>query len=198
MCSSDLTFKIANETGVDGAKYGDSIIYDKRGGVNGVFNSVNFNQAMEFKSQGFTGNGQSQFSSYKISFTTQHTDSHEVELTTGSKNQQFSGISANIYSFQQDYYNMMSSLYGEQRALDPAGVVKQANEVVSGWGPAKEAMGQIKQDYLNNAQINVLWNKILNNITDHDAVNNIISEGNSLNDAMKKLEIGRASCRERV
>ncbi|MDD1400221.1 LEA family epithelial adhesin [Limosilactobacillus reuteri] len=181
------TFKIANETGVDGAKYGDSIIYDKRGGVNGVFNSVNFNQAMEFKSQGFTGNGQSQFSSYKISFTTQHTDSHEVELTTGSKNQQFSGISANIYSFQQDYYNMMSSLYGEQRALDPAGVVKQANEVVSGWGPAKEAMGQIKQDYLNNAQINVLWNKILNNITDHDAVNNIIKEGNSLNDAMKKL-----------
>ncbi|NME21082.1 LEA family epithelial adhesin, partial [Lactobacillus johnsonii] len=181
------TFKIANETGVDGAKYGDSIIYDKRGGVNGVFNSVNFNQAMEFKSQGFTGNGQSQFSSYKISFTTQHTDSHEVELTTGSKNQQFSGISANIYSFQNNYYNMMSSLYGEQRALDPAGAVKQANEVVSGWGPAKEAMGQIKQDYLNNAQINVLWNKILNNITDHDAVNNIIKEGNSLNDAMKKL-----------
>ena len=48
-------------------------------------------------------------------------------------------------------------------------------------------MDKIKQDYLNNAQINVLWNKILNNITDHDAVNNIITEGNSLNDAMKKL-----------
>ena len=32
-----------------------------------------------------------------------------------------------------------------------------------------------------------MWNKILNNITDHDAVNNIIKEGNSLNDAMKKL-----------
>src|SRR5699024_8274912 len=74
------TFKIANETGVDGAKYNDPLIYDTRGGVNGVFSSDNFNQAMEFKSQGYTGNGQSQFSSYVISFTTQHTDSHEVEL----------------------------------------------------------------------------------------------------------------------
>ncbi|PIN29972.1 surface protein Rib, partial [Limosilactobacillus reuteri] len=181
------TFKIANETGVDGAKYGDSIIYDKRGGVNGVFNSVNFNQAMEFKSQGFTGNGQSQFSSYKISFTTQHTDSHEVELTTGSKNQQFSGISANIYSFQNGYYSMMSSLYGEQRALDPAGATVEAKKIIPHWGDVKPYMDKIKQNYLNNAQINVLRNKILNNITDPDALNNIVSEGNSLNDAMKKL-----------
>ncbi|MBD7895780.1 LEA family epithelial adhesin, partial [Limosilactobacillus sp. Sa3CUN2] len=181
------TFKIANETGVDGAKYADSIIYDKRGGVNGVFNSVNFNQAMEFKSQGYTGNGQSQFSSYVISFTTQHTDSHEVELTTGSKNQQFSGISANIYSFQNDYYNMMSSLYGEQRALDPAGATVEAKKIIPHWGDVKPYMDKIKQDYLNNAQINVLRNKILNNITHPDALNNIVSEGNSLNDAMKKL-----------
>src|SRR5699024_2924270 len=48
-------------------------------------------------------------------------------------------------------------------------------------------MGQIKQNYLNNAQINVLRNKILNNITDPDAVKNIVNEGNSLNDAMKNL-----------
>ncbi|WP_239879538.1 LEA family epithelial adhesin, partial [Limosilactobacillus reuteri] len=177
---------IKNKTGVDGAKEGDPVIYDTRDGVNGVFNSVNFNQAMEFKSQGVTG--QAQFSSYKISFTTQHTDSYEVGLAApGSKNQQFSGISANIYSYQNGGWNGFSRLYGEQRALNPAGVVKQANEVVSGWGPAKEALGQIKQDYLNNAQINVLWNKILNNITDSDAVNNIIKEGNSLNDAMKNL-----------
>ena len=140
---------------------------------------------MEFKSQGVTS--QAQFSSYVVSFTTQHTDSYEVNLDKGPKNQQFSGISANIYSWQNGHYNMFSSLYGEQRALNPAGVVKQANEVVSGWGPAKEALGQIKQGYLNNAQINVLRNKILNNITDSDAVNNIIKEGNSLNDAMKKL-----------
>ena len=38
------------KTGVDGAKEGDPVIYDTRDGVNGVFNSVNFNQAMEFKS----------------------------------------------------------------------------------------------------------------------------------------------------
>ncbi|MBD5790476.1 LEA family epithelial adhesin, partial [Ligilactobacillus salivarius] len=184
------TFKIANETGVDGAKYADSIIYDKRGGVNGVFSSDNFNQAMEFKSQGYTGNGQSQFSSYVISFTTQHTDSHEVELTTGStgsKNQQFSGISANIYSFQNGYYSMMSSLYGEQRALDPAGALVEAKKIIPHWGDVKPYMDKIKQDYLNNAQINVLRNKILNNITDPAALNNIVSEGNSLNDAMKNL-----------
>ncbi|WP_191088170.1 LEA family epithelial adhesin, partial [Lactobacillus crispatus] len=184
------TFKIANETGVDGAKYADSIIYDKRGGVNGVFSSDNFNQAMEFKSQGYTGNGQSQFSSYVISFTTQHTDSHEVELatgSTGSKNQQFSGISANIYSFQNDYTSKMSSLYGEQRALDPAGALVEAEKIIPHWGDVKPYMDKIKQDYLNNAQISVLRNKILNNITDPGALNNIVNEGNSLNGAMKKL-----------
>ncbi|WP_431462935.1 LEA family epithelial adhesin [Lactobacillus crispatus] len=189
------TFKIANETGVDGAKYKDPIIYDKLGyrlnsknGVansNGVYSSDNFNQAMSFKSQGVTSN--TQFSSYVISFTTQHTDSHEVELTTGSKNQQFSGIAANIYSYQNWYYSMMSSLYGEQRALDPAGAPKTPKDVISGWVDATRALDEIKKDYLNNAQINVLRNKILNNITDSDAVNNIIKEGNSLNDAMKNL-----------
>ncbi|MBM6873467.1 LEA family epithelial adhesin, partial [Lactobacillus crispatus] len=179
------TFKIANETGVDGAKYNDPLIYDTRGGVNGVFSSDNFTQAMEFKSQGVTNT--TQFSSYVISFTTQHTDSHEVELATGSGNQQFSGISANIYSFQNAYTSKMSSLYGEQRALDPAGALVEAKKIIPHWGDVKPYMDKIKQDYLNNAQINVLRNKILNNITDSDAVNNIIKEGNSLNGAMKKL-----------
>ncbi|MDM8291501.1 LEA family epithelial adhesin, partial [Lactobacillus crispatus] len=194
-------FEIKNKTGVDGAKQGNKIIYDtlgyrlnsKNANPNGVFSSDNFNQAMEFKSQGVTD--QSQFSSYKISFTTQHTDSHELELTTGPKNQQFSGIAANIYSFQNKYYNMFSSLYGEQRALNPADAahpdapLKPLNpkDIIPGWVPANEAMKKIHTEYLNNAQINVLRNKILNNITDHDAVNNIITEGNSLNDAMKKL-----------
>ena len=180
-------FEIKNKTGVDGAKQGNKIIYDtlgyrlnsKNANPNGVFSSDNFNQAMEFKSQGVTD--QSQFSSYKISFTTQHTDSYEVELTTGPKNQQFSGIAANIYSFQNKYYNMFSSLYGEQRALNPADAAHPAP-----LNP-KDIIPQIKQDYLNNAQINVLRNKILNNITDSDAVNNIIKEGNSLNAAMKNL-----------
>ena len=179
------TFKIANETGVDGAKYNDPLIYDTRGGVYGVFSSDNFTQAMEFKSQGVTNT--TQFSSYVISFTTQHTDSHEVELATGSGNQQFSGISANIYSFQNAYTSKMSRLYGEQRALDPAGALVEAKKIIPHWGDVKPYMDKIKQDYLNNAQINVLRNKILNNITDTDAVNNIITEGNSLNDAMKKL-----------
>ncbi|MCC4512347.1 LEA family epithelial adhesin, partial [Limosilactobacillus reuteri] len=179
------TFKIANETGVDGAKYNDPLIYDTRGGVNGVFSSDNFTQAMEFKSQGVTNT--TQFSSYVISFTTQHTDSHEVELATGSGNQQFSGISANIYSFQDAYTSKMSSLYGEQRALDPAGATVEAKKIIPHWGDVKPYMDKIKQNYLNNAQINVLRNKILNNITDPDALNNIVSEGNSLNDAMKKL-----------
>lgn len=196
-------FEIKNKTGVDGAKFGDKIIYDKLGyrlnsknGVansNGVVNSDNFNQAMEFKSQGSTGNSQTQFSSYVISFTTQHTDSHEVELATGWKNQQFSGISANIYSYQNTgYYNMFSRLYGEQRALTPADAADpyaplNPKDIIPNWGPTNDAMKNIHTDYLNNAQINVLRNKIQNNITDPDAVNNIIKEGNSLNDAMKKL-----------
>ncbi|MQB86304.1 hypothetical protein DN452_01030 [Lactobacillus reuteri] len=142
---------------------------------------------MEFKSQGYTGDGQSQFSSYVISFTTQHTDSHEVELTTGSGNQQFSGIAANIYSLQNAYYSMMSSLYGEQRALDPAGATVEAKKIIPHWGDVKPYMDKIKQAYLNNAQINVLRNKILNNITDPGALNNIVNEGNSLNNAMKNL-----------
>ncbi|MCC4499529.1 LEA family epithelial adhesin, partial [Limosilactobacillus reuteri] len=147
--------------------------------------SDNFNQAMEFKSQGVTS--QSQFSSYKISFTTQHTDSHEVELTTGPKKQQFSGIAANIYSYQNKYYNMFSSLYGEQRALNAAGAVVKPNDVISGWVDATRAFDQIKKDYLNNAQIYALRYKIQNNVTDSNALNNIIEEGNHLNDAMKKL-----------
>ncbi|MDM8291519.1 LEA family epithelial adhesin, partial [Lactobacillus crispatus] len=179
------TFKIANETGVDGAKYNDPLIYDTRGGVNGVFSSDNFTQAMEFKSQGVSTSAQ--FSSYVISFTTQHTDSHEVELATGSGKQQFSGIAANIYSFQNDYTNKMSSLYGEQRALDPAGALVEAKKIIPHWGDVKPYMDKIKQDYLNNAQISVLRNKILNNITDPGALNNIVNEGNSLNGAMKKL-----------
>ena len=193
------TGQIANETGVDGAKQGDPIIYDTLGArkfnseanSKGVFSSDNFNQAMEFKSQGkSTGSilySRSQYSSYVISFTTQHTDSHEVELSQGSKNQQFSGISANIYSYQNGTTNMFSRLYGEQRVLDSAGAVVKPNDVISGWVDATRAFDQIKKDYLNNAQIYALRYKIQNNVTDSNALNNIIEEGNHLNDAMKKL-----------
>lgn len=145
---------------------------------------------MEFKSQGDATNifiDRAQYSSYVISFTTQHTDSYEIGLITSPKNQQFSGISANIYSYQNGYYSMFSSLYGEQRALNPAGALLNPKDIIPNWVPANTAMGQIHTEYLNNAQINVLRNKIQNNITDSDALNNIIKEGNPLNDAMKNL-----------
>ena len=191
-------FIIKNETGVDGAKQGDPIIYDTLGerkfnseaNPKGIFSSDNFNQAMEFKSQGDASNvfiDRSQYSSYVISFITQHTDSHEIELSSGPKNQQFSGISANIYSYQNGHYNMFSRLYGEQRALDAAGAVVKAKDMIPGWVDANTAMAKIHTDYLNNAQIYALRNKIQKNVTDSDALNNIIKEGNSLNDAMKKL-----------
>ena len=190
-------FEIKNKTGVDGAKQGDKIIYDtlgyrlnsKNANPNGVFSSDNFNQAMEFKSQGVTS--QSQFSSYKISFTTQHTDSHEVELTTGPKNQQFSGIAANIYSYQNKYYNMFSSLYGEQRALNPADAAHPAplnpKDIIPNWQTGEDALAKINKDYLNNAQINALSSEIHNNAADPDALAKIVDQGNALNDAMKKL-----------
>ncbi|WP_143445645.1 LEA family epithelial adhesin, partial [Lactobacillus johnsonii] len=153
-------FKIANKTtAVDGAKYNDPIIYDKRGGVNGVFSSDNFTQAMEFKSQGKTGKGYPQFSTYVISFTTQHTDSHEVGLATGSKNQQFSGISANIYSNQDLYYNMYSSLYGEQRALNAKGDPLIAEKIIPNWNDAKAANKAIDDALVNKkGEINTATN----------------------------------------
>ncbi|MBI1696899.1 Protein with YSRIK-signal peptide, partial [Lactobacillus crispatus] len=200
-------FIIKNKTGVDGLESKDlndpkaqiPIIYDTLGdrkfnseaNSKGIFSSDNFNQAMEFKSHGYASKRAwvdlSQHSSYVISFTTQHTDSHETELSTGSKNQQFSGISANIYSYQNGFYNMFSRLYGEQRALNAAGAVVKPNDVISGWVDATRAFDQIKKDYLNNAQIYALRYKIQNNVTDSNALNNIIKEGNALNDAMKKL-----------
>ncbi|WP_225433226.1 LEA family epithelial adhesin, partial [Limosilactobacillus reuteri] len=190
-------FEIKNKTGVDGAKQGNKIIYDtlgyrlnsKNANPNGVFSSDNFNQAMEFKSQGVTD--QSQFSSYKISFTTQHTDSYEVGLTAGPKNQQFSGIAANIYSFQNKYYNMFSSLYGEQRALNPADAAHPAplnpKDIIPNWQIGEDALAKINKDYLNNAQINALSSEIHNNAADPDALAKIVDQGNALNDAMKKL-----------
>ncbi|MBI1698835.1 Protein with YSRIK-signal peptide, partial [Lactobacillus crispatus] len=200
-------FIIKNKTGVDGLESKDlndpkaqiPIIYDTLGdrkfnseaNSKGIFSSDNFNQAMEFKSHGYASKRAwvdlSQHSSYVISFTTKHTDSHETELSTGSKNQQFSGISANIYSYQNGFYNMFSRLYGEQRALNAAGAVVKPNDVISGWVDATRAFDQIKKDYLNNAQIYALRYKIQNNVTDSNALNNIIKEGNALNDAMKKL-----------
>ena len=186
------TFKIANETGVDGAKYGDSIIYDTQGGVNGVFSSDNFNQAMEFKSQGTTGNGKTQFSSYVISFITQHTDSHEVGLIKSPTGQQFSGISANIYSYQNlGYYNMMSSLYGEQKVLNVS-----AKDIIPNWDEAKAANQAIDTALVNKkGEINTATNidqatkdNLIKEATDAaDVAKNAIAEATTV-DAIKKAQ----------
>ncbi|MQB91436.1 hypothetical protein DN441_06060 [Lactobacillus reuteri] len=151
---------------------------------------------MEFKSQGkSTGSilySRSQYSSYVISFTTQHTDSHEMELSTGSKNQQFSGISANIYSYQNAATNMFSRLYGEQRALNPADAAHpyaplNPKDIIPNWQIGEDALAKINKDYLNNAQINALSSEIHNNAADPDALAKIVDQGNALNYAMKKL-----------
>ncbi|MDM8222406.1 LEA family epithelial adhesin, partial [Limosilactobacillus vaginalis] len=189
-------FEIKNKTGVDGAKYGDSIINDTQGGVNGVFSSNNFTQAMEFKSQGSADN--SQFSSYVISFTTQHTDSHEVGLATGSKNQQFSGISANIYSVQNGYWNMYSSLYGEQRALNAKDDDKPliAENIIPNWDDAKAANKAIDDALVNKkGEINNATNidqptkdKLIQEATDAaGAAKNAIGQATTV-DAIKKAQ----------
>uniref|UniRef100_UPI0024BB25EC LEA family epithelial adhesin n=1 Tax=Limosilactobacillus sp. DJ3M12 TaxID=2991835 RepID=UPI0024BB25EC len=199
-------FIIKNKTGVDGLDSKDlndpkaqiPIIYDTRNefNSNGVFNSVNFNQAMEFKSHGYASKvawkDLSQHSSYVISFTTQHTDSHEKDLILGPKNQQFSGISANIYSYQNGFYNMFSRLYGEQRALNAADAAHpyapvNPKDIIPNWQAGEDALAKINKDYLNNAQINALSSEIHNNAADPDALAKIVDQGNALNDAMKKL-----------
>ncbi|MBM6973858.1 LEA family epithelial adhesin, partial [Lactobacillus gallinarum] len=177
-------FKIASKTGVDGAKYGDLIIDDKQGGVKGVFSSDNFNQAMEFKSQGKTGKGYPQYSSYVISFTTQHTDSHEVDLIKSPKGQQFSGISANIYSNQDGYYNMYSSLYGEQRALKADGAVKQAKDVVSGWD-AKKAANKVVDEALAKKSDEIKANT---NLTDEEKSKLANDANSAANDAKDRIQ----------
>src|SRR5699024_5369435 len=98
------------------------------------------------------------------SFITQHTDSHEVKLATGSKNQQFSGISANIYSKQDAYWNMYSSLYGEQRALNAKGDPLEAKDIISNWD-AKKAANKVVDDAV--AKQKELITKA-NNLSDKD------------------------------
>ncbi|WP_283595165.1 LEA family epithelial adhesin, partial [Limosilactobacillus galli] len=186
-------FEIKNKTGVDGAKQGDKIIYDTLGyrlnskntNPNGVFSSNDFNQAMEFKSQGTYNN--EQFSSYVISFTTQHTDSHEVRLATptDSKKQQFSGIAANIYSFQnmslfKAHYKMYSSLYGEQRALNAKGDPVEAKDIIPNWDDAKAANKAIDDALVNKkGEINSATN------IDQATKDNLIKDATAAADAAK-------------
>src|SRR5699024_6575075 len=101
------------------------------------------------------------------------------------------GISANIYSYQDGFYNMFSSLYGEQRALNPADAAHPAplnpKDIIPNWQIGEDALAKIHKDYLNNAQINALSSEIHNNAADPDALAKIVDQGNDLNGAMKKL-----------
>ncbi|MSE08151.1 LEA family epithelial adhesin, partial [Lactobacillus salivarius] len=185
-------FTIRNKAGeVDGGSPDQKIMYDTLNGQisnkNGVINTSDFNKAMEFKSQGKSGDGYTQFASYTVSFVTQHTDSYQTQLPKGTKNQQFSGISANIYSYQNAYYNMYSYLKGEQRALTSSGALVQPKDVISNWQTGEDALAKIKQDYLNDEQINDLRNQIHNNVSDQEKLAQIVENGNNLNDAMKEL-----------
>ena len=187
--------KNEDKNALDGGDYYKKhLIYDplfnERGGIykDGFFNSGDFGSAMIFKSQGKTGSAQ--FSSFTISFVAQHTDSYQSDLAKGPNGQQFSGIIANTFSFQNDFYNMYSSSLGEQRSLKKVGaeyVPTQPEDVVSNWEKGKEALAKIKQDYLNKSQIDTLSNAIHSNIDDEDTVDKIVTIGNNLNDAMKKL-----------
>ena len=140
---------------------------------------------MEFKSQGTYNN--EQFSSYVISFTTQHTDSNEVRLATptDSKKQQFSGIAANIYSFQnmslfKAHYKMYSSLYGEQRALNAKGDPVEAKDIIPNWDDAKAANKAIDDALVNKkGEINSATN------IDQATKDNLIQEATDAADVAK-------------
>ncbi|WP_283579372.1 LEA family epithelial adhesin, partial [Limosilactobacillus ingluviei] len=196
--TDNYTIRNENKNALDGGDYVNKhLIYDplyngRYDHTDGFFNSDDFGSAMIFKSQGKTGTGKSQNASYTISFVTQHTDSYQSELAKGPKDrpQQFSGIIANTYSYQNAYYNMYSISLGEQRSLkkvDGKYVPTKPEDVVSNWEKVKEALAKIKQDYLNKSQIDTLSNAIHSNIDDEDTVDKIVTIGNNLNDAMKKL-----------
>ncbi|WP_318628833.1 LEA family epithelial adhesin, partial [Limosilactobacillus reuteri] len=194
--TDNYTIRNENKNALDGGDYVDKhLIYDplyngRYDHTDGFFNSDDFGSAMIFKSHGKTG--AAQFASFTISFDTQHTDSYQSELAKGPKDrpQQFSGIIANTYSYQNGYYNMYSISLGEQRSLKKVGakyVPTEPGDVVSNWKKGQEALAKINQKYLNKAQIDTLSNAIHSNIDDEDTVDQIITIGNNLNDAMKAL-----------
>ena len=188
------TIRNENKNALDGGDYVDKhLIYDplyngRDDHTDGFFNSDDFGSAMIFKSHGKTGSAQ--FASFTISFDTQHTDSYQSDLAKGPNGQQFSGIIANTNSWQNAYKNMYSISLGEQRSLKKVGakyVPTEPEDVVSSWGKGQEALAKINKDYLNKSQIDTLSNAIHSNIDDEDTVDQIVTIGNNLNNAMKAL-----------
>lgn len=158
--TDNYTIRNENVNALDGGDYYKKhLIYDPlyngRGGAysDGFFNSDDFGSAMIFKSHGKTGDGNSQNSSYTISFVTQHTDSYQSDLAKGPNSQQFSGIIANTYSYQNSYYNMYSISLGEQRSLKKVGrsyVETQPGDKIPNWQKGEDALARINKEYLND------------------------------------------------
>ncbi len=194
--TDNYIIKNESKNALDGGEYYKKhLIYDplyngRNVHTDGFFNSDDFGSAMIFKSHGKTGTSKSQNSSYTISFVTQHTDSYQGDLPLGPNGQQFSGILANTYSYQNAYYNMYSMSLGEQRSLklvDSKYQPTTPEDVVSNWEKGKEALAKINQEYLNKSQIDVLENAIHSNIDNDNVIEQIITTGNDLNNAMKTL-----------
>ena len=195
--TDNYTIRNENVNALDGGDYYKKhLIYDPlyngRGGAysDGFFNSDDFGSAMIFKSHGKTGDGNSQNSSYTISFVTQHTDSYQSDLAKGPNSQQFSGIIANTYSYQNSYYNMYSISLGEQRSLKKVGrsyVETQPGDKIPNWQKGEDALARINKEYLNDEQINNFKNQIHKNIENSELVEQIVTTGNDLNDSMKAL-----------
>ena len=192
--TDNYTIRNEDSNALDGGDYYKKhLIYDplyngRYDHTDGFFNSDDFGSAMIFKSQGKTGSAQ--FSSFTISFVAQHTDSYQSDLAKGPNRQQFSGIIANTYSYQNWYYNMYSIALGEQRSLKKVGksyVETQPGDKIPNWQKGEDALARINKEYLNDEQINNLKNKIHKNIENSELIEQIVTTGNDLNDSMKAL-----------
>ena len=166
--TDNYTIRNEDSNALDGGDYYKKhLIYDplyngRYDHTDGFFNSDDFGSAMIFKSHGKSGTPQ--FSSFTISFVAQHTDSYQSDLAKGPNRQQFSGIIANTYSYQDAYYNMYSISLGEQRSLKKVGksyVETQPGDKISNWQKGEDALARINKEYLNDEQINNLKNKII-------------------------------------
>ena len=192
--TDNYTIRNEDSNALDGGDYYKKhLIYDplyngRYDHTDGFFNSDDFGSAMIFKSHGKSGTPQ--FSSFTISFVAQHTDSYQSDLAKGPNRQQFSGIIANTYSYQDAYYNMYSISLGEQRSLKKVGksyVETQPGDKISNWQKGEDALARINKEYLNDEQINNLKNKIHKNIENSELIEQIVTTGNDLNDSMKAL-----------
>ncbi|MBP2058865.1 LPXTG-motif cell wall-anchored protein [Lactobacillus colini] len=185
-------YETAVQGGVD--KYNQYLFYDKKDNntlKDGVINTGIFDKALILKSWGTTS--LAQYSSYTVEFDTQHNDNTEANLQKGSLGQQFSGVAATVYSYQNAHNNKFTRALGEQRTLNKkAGVFTPATpeEVIDNWKRLDDTLDQLNKDHLNDNQLNNIRQAVHNSDGTTDTLNNIVKAGNELNDAMTKLGQG--------